>query len=182
MSPIRNFYHVEIDKIGQGKRRVIRPLERPSSNIFDSTNDQDGLKSPAAKNYMQTSIFGSDCTSNKCHTPRRRRSDDTQNKLFGSDVTDITPRKVLDRMKSNIFMEPDPVTKPYSAKKHGPVHRNPITGEVYDTSIKLNSQISAHVNGTEPVSPLTNNRTPVSPSSPSVHVRTPPGGISSGIF
>ncbi|XP_076312306.1 microtubule-associated protein Jupiter-like isoform X2 [Tachypleus tridentatus] len=152
MSPIRNFYHVEIDKIGQGKRRVIRPLERPSSNIFDSTNDQDGLKSPAAKNYMQTSIFGSDCTSNKCHTPRRRRSDDTQNKLFGSDVTDITPRKVLDRMKSNIFMEPDPVTKPYSAKKH------------------------------EPVSPLTNNRTPVSPSSPSVHVRTPPGGISSGIF
>ncbi|XP_013772065.1 uncharacterized protein LOC106457218, partial [Limulus polyphemus] len=148
MSPIRDFYHVEIDKVGQGKRRVTKPSGRPTSNIFDLTNDQDRLKSPAAKNYIPTSIFGSDCISSKCHTPRRRRSDDTQYKLFGSDVTDTTPRKVLDRMKSNVFMEAGPVTKPYSAKKYGPVHRNPITGEVYDVSMKQNSQINAYVNGT----------------------------------
>lgn len=118
MAPVYDFRHVELDKIGRGKR-VIKPPGGDDSDIF-------GVRSPQAqsgaepstprrvKNYQQSSIFTpseEDLTpttpSSGASTPTRRRmSDNSQERLFGAEDVP-TPRRVVDRMKSNIFSELD---------------------------------------------------------------------------
>ncbi|XP_076345165.1 microtubule-associated protein Jupiter-like isoform X2 [Tachypleus tridentatus] len=164
--------------------KVTKPPGGPSSDIFGSVNGHDEQKSRPLKNRMQSNIFGAGDASGNCFTPQRRSFDaaNTQDKLFGSDVTDTTPKKVVNRMKSNIFTGPEPVIKPYSAKKYGPVRRNPITGEVYDDVSKMNGHTNGHLNGRKLSNSTINNGDPGSPSDHFIRTRIPPGGKSSGIF
>ncbi|XP_013776984.1 microtubule-associated protein Jupiter-like isoform X2 [Limulus polyphemus] len=164
--------------------KVSKPPGGPSSDIFGPANGHDEHQSRPMKNRMQSNIFGAGDASGNGFTPQRRSFDvgDTQDKLFGSDVTDTTPRKVVDRMKSNVFTGPEPVIRSYSAKKYGPVRRNPITGEVYDDVSKMNGHTNGHMNGRELLNSPISNGDPSSPSDQFIRIRNPPGGKSSGIF
>ncbi|XP_022240014.1 microtubule-associated protein Jupiter-like [Limulus polyphemus] len=154
MSSIREFYHVEIDKVGHGKKRITNSPGGPSSDIFGNINDQDEQKPQKRKNhFMYSSFYGAKDDSSNNQAIQRRASWHTQSNVFGNDLTGITtPRKVVDRMKSNVFDGPQPVTKSCSANKY----KSPNT--------------------------IISNGDPVSPAQFSVRVRIPPGGKSSGIF
>ncbi|XP_037506279.1 microtubule-associated protein Jupiter isoform X1 [Rhipicephalus sanguineus] len=187
MAPVYDFRHVELDKIGRGKR-VIKPPGGDDSDIF-------GVRSPQAqssaepstprrvKNYQQSSIFTpseEDLTpttpSSGASTPTRRRmSDNSQERLFGAEDVP-TPRRVVDRMKSNIFSELDSpapqAPAPASASKKF-VSRNPITGDVYH--VKQNGH--GGMNGYS-----SNGSTSPVDSPPNGHVQYAPGGRPSGGF
>ncbi|XP_075544411.1 microtubule-associated protein Jupiter isoform X1 [Dermacentor variabilis] len=191
MAPVYDFRHVELDKIGRGKR-VIKPPGGDDSDIFGVRSPQ--LQSGAepstprrVKNYQQSSIFTpseEDLTpttpSSGASTPTRRRmSDNSQERLFGSEDVP-TPRRVVDRMKSNIFSELDSpapqAPAPASAsKKFGelPLSRNPITGDVYH--VKQNGH--GGMNGYS-----SNGSTSPVDSPPNGHVQYAPGGRPSGGF
>ncbi|XP_037568635.1 microtubule-associated protein Jupiter isoform X2 [Dermacentor silvarum] len=191
MAPVYDFRHVELDKIGRGKR-VIKPPGGDDSDIFGVRSPQ--VQSSAepstprrVKNYQQSSIFTpseEDLTpttpSSGASTPTRRRmSDNSQERLFGSEDVP-TPRRVVDRMKSNIFSELDSpapqAPAPASAsKKFGerPLSRNPITGDVYH--VKQNGH--GGMNGYS-----SNGSTSPVDSPPNGHVQYAPGGRPSGGF
>uniref|UniRef100_A0A1E1WZJ2 Microtubule-associated protein Jupiter n=1 Tax=Amblyomma aureolatum TaxID=187763 RepID=A0A1E1WZJ2_9ACAR len=148
MAPVYDFRHVELDKIGRGKR-VIKPPGGDDSDIFGVRSPQSAAEPSTprkVKNYQQSSIFTPSeddlvptTPSSGASTPTRRRlSDNSQERLFGAEDMP-TPRRVVDRMKSNIFSELDspapPAPAPTSASKKF-VSRNPITGDVY--SVKRN--------------------------------------------
>lgn len=121
MAPVYDFRHVELDKIGRGKR-VIKPPGGDDSDIFGVRSPQP--QQPGAgvepgtprkvKNYQQSSIFTPSeddlvptTPSSGASTPTRRRmSDNSQERLFGAEDLG-TPRRIVDRMKSNIFSELD---------------------------------------------------------------------------
>ncbi|XP_070391239.1 microtubule-associated protein Jupiter isoform X1 [Dermacentor albipictus] len=187
MAPVYDFRHVELDKIGRGKR-VIKPPGGDDSDIFGVRSPQ--LQSGAepstprrVKNYQQSSIFTpseEDLTpttpSSGASTPTRRRmSDNSQERLFGSEDVP-TPRRVVDRMKSNIFSELDSpapqAPAPASASKKF-VSRNPITGDVYH--VKQNGH--GGMNGYS-----SNGSTSPVDSPPNGHVQYAPGGRPSGGF
>ncbi|XP_076336333.1 microtubule-associated protein Jupiter-like isoform X2 [Tachypleus tridentatus] len=156
--------------------RVTKPPGGQSSDIFGTGNECQ--KPRRVKNYMHSSIFEAGDTSTHDNATQGGASGDTQSNMFGSDVVDTTPRKVIDRMKSSVFDGPEQISKPCSAKKYGPVRRNPITGEVYHDTTNVNG----HTIITESPNPVTGSGDPVSPVQPCVRVRNPPGGKSSGIF
>ncbi|XP_013781678.1 microtubule-associated protein Jupiter-like isoform X2 [Limulus polyphemus] len=155
--------------------KVTKPPGGQSSDIFGTGNDNEDHKPRRVKNYMHSSIFEAGDASTNVYTTQGGASEGS---MFGSDVTDTTPRKVVDRMKSNVFDGPGQISKPSSAKKYGPVRRNPITGEVYDDTANVNG----HANRTESPNPVTGSGDPGCPVQPCVRVRNPPGGKSSGIF
>ncbi|XP_064482260.1 microtubule-associated protein Jupiter-like [Ornithodoros turicata] len=105
MAPVYDFRHVELDKVGRGKRMVKAP---ESSDIFGIRSPELGPSSCTprkVKNYQQSSVF----TGNGETTPARRRlsSDNSQERLFGGTsgggTPQDTPKRIVDRMKSNIF-------------------------------------------------------------------------------
>ncbi|KAM7291397.1 microtubule-associated protein Jupiter isoform X1 [Ixodes scapularis] len=181
MAPVYDFRHVELDKIGRGKR-VIKPPGGEDSDIFGVRSPQPSspgdlsLQTPRkVKNYQQSSIFTPSeddlptTPSSGASTPTRRRlSDNSQERLFGAEDVG-TPRRIVDRMKSNIFSEVDspapqaPV--PASASKKF-VSRNPITGDVYN--VKQNGH--GGMNGYS-----SNGSTSPLDSPPNGHVQYPSG-------
>ncbi|XP_029826311.1 microtubule-associated protein Jupiter isoform X3 [Ixodes scapularis] len=167
MAPVYDFRHVELDKIGRGKR-VIKPPGGEDSDIFGVRSPQPSspgdlsLQTPRkVKNYQQSSIFTPSeddlptTPSSGASTPTRRRlSDNSQERLFGAEDVG-TPRRIVDRMKSNIFSEVD-----------SPAPQAPVPASA---SKKFDGYSS---NGS--TSPLD--------SPPNGHVQYPSGGRPSGIF
>ncbi|XP_076343702.1 microtubule-associated protein Jupiter-like isoform X1 [Tachypleus tridentatus] len=103
MSPVRDFYHVEIDKIGQGKR-VRRPPGGESSDIFGTSKNVDGEFSRAVNHVMQPNKLRQDDVDTFPQQSLRSHPDtDSQNRLFGPPEQTNLSRKVVDRLKSNIF-------------------------------------------------------------------------------
>lgn len=190
MAPVYDFRHVELDKIGRGKR-VIKPPGGDDSDIFGVRSPQP--QQPGAgvepgtprkvKNYQQSSIFTPSeddlvptTPSSGASTPTRRRmSDNSQERLFGAEDMG-TPRRIVDRMKSNIFSELDSpapqAPAPASASKKF-VSRNPITGDVYN--VKQNGH--GGMNGYS-----SNGSTSPLDSPPNGHAQYAPGGRPSGGF
>ena len=138
-------------------------------------------------------------TMSECSTPpssasssrRGSRQEDTKNRLFGPEV-ESPRRRVVDRMKSNIFSENGTASLQRSAsvKKYDHViRRNPITGEVYDEVDRTNGQSNGLSNGHNGKGNGINGMNGINgingsaslPSTP-VRVRQPPGGKCSGIF
>ncbi|XP_013781685.1 jupiter microtubule associated homolog 2-like isoform X3 [Limulus polyphemus] len=130
--------------------KVTKPPGGQSSDIFGTGNDNEDHKPRRVKNYMHSSIFEAGDASTNVYTTQGGASEGS---MFGSDVTDTTPRKVVDRMKSNVFDGPGQISKPSSAKKY-----------------------------VESPNPVTGSGDPGCPVQPCVRVRNPPGGKSSGIF
>ncbi|KAI7685825.1 hypothetical protein SSS_00225 [Sarcoptes scabiei] len=97
--------------------------------------------------------YESDTSSTPSSTTSSRRGSlqDTKNRLFGPENGCESPRRrVVDRMKSNIFAEPEqsPVVRSPSTKKYEHViRRNPITGEVLDQTPPSPQSANGGVNG-----------------------------------
>lgn len=207
MPSVYDYRHVELDKIGRGKR-VLQAPGGNSSNIFGNTNgvngngvnESDSHSIDGSLSLPTTPINGSNGTNgstnghfgfdSECSTPtssasssrRGSRQEDTKNRLFGQEL-ESPRRRVVDRMKSNIFSEQDgsgSIVRSASVKKYDyVVRRNPITGEVYD---QQNGGMNGHngsVNGK--TNGVSNSGSASLPTTP-VRVRQPPGGKSSGIF
>ncbi|XP_054707476.1 microtubule-associated protein Jupiter-like [Uloborus diversus] len=204
MAPVYDFRHVELDKIGRGKR-IVKPPGGECSDIFGVQNGASPrvelMVTPRkGKNYMQSNIFSPDSPDSGYqnghqHTPSPQKSLDTQNRLFGPDG-DSTPRKVVNRQRSSIFDEDAMDSRPPSVKST-PIRKNminPITG----APITENGMSNGMSNGSTPNGSTPNGSTNgysngisnghSSPESPMngmnghARVRNPPGGRSSGIF
>lgn len=120
-------------------RRVLKPPGGEDSDIF-------GVRSPSTPmaasprrvvKGQQSTIFGygdetdrASGVSSGASTPRRKMSTSSQERLFGSEDFS-TPRRAVDRMKSNVFegQRSAPATPVAVNKKY--ISRNPITGDVY---------------------------------------------------
>ncbi|EEC12423.1 conserved hypothetical protein, partial [Ixodes scapularis] len=173
-------------------RRVIKPPGGEDSDIFGVRSPQPSspgdlsLQTPRkVKNYQQSSIFTPSeddlptTPSSGASTPTRRRlSDNSQERLFGAEDVG-TPRRIVDRMKSNIFSEVDspapqaPV--PASASKKFGKGRALLRWDVYHLPAQQLKTRKCHgysSNGS--TSPLD--------SPPNGHVQYPSGGRPSGIF
>jgi hypothetical protein len=187
--------------------RVLQAPGGNSSNIFGNTNgvngngvnESDSHSIDGSLSLPTTPINGSNGSTNghfgfdsECSTPtssasssrRGSRQEDTKNRLFGQEL-ESPRRRVVDRMKSNIFSEQDgsgSIVRSASVKKYDyVVRRNPITGEVYD---QQNGGMNGH-NGNGSINGKTNgvsNSGSASLPTTPVRVRQPPGGKSSGIF
>lgn len=197
MAPVYDFRHVELDKIGRGKR-IVHPPGGECSDIFGTDGSspmQEQMITPRkAKNYMQSNIFSPDSPdSMNGHSPNTpSKMLDTQDRLFGPSGDEDTPRRIVNRQRSSIF-EDEVDSRPKST----PVRRtqiNPITGAAIIENGTSNGSTNGHLNGSINGSPngingygngYVNGHT--SPESPmngnnSFRVRNPPGGKSSGIF
>ncbi|KAH9404597.1 hypothetical protein TYRP_000423 [Tyrophagus putrescentiae] len=210
MPSVYDFRHVELDKVGRGKKIVQRVIKAPgggSSNIFgpeggkqqsngngscSETESVDGSvlscpSTPVHNGNGNGSAFGyeSDTSSTPSSAASSRRGSlaETKNRVFGlaeAAPTESPRRRVVDRMKSNIFAEPEPapiVRTPSVKKYEHVVNRNPITGEVLDKAVAPPANGTANGNGT--VNGV--NGSASMPNTP-VRVRQPPGGKSSNIF
>ncbi|XP_013785675.1 microtubule-associated protein Jupiter-like [Limulus polyphemus] len=185
MSFVRDFYHVEIDRIGQGKR-VLKPPGGANSNIFNTSNDNDqhySLSPRRVKNHMQSSIFSQDddITNTPLSQQRRQNQDsDSQNRLFGPPEENSSPRKVIDRLKSNIFSDNEPITQSPNSRKYGPTRRNPLTGEEEtEDDVKANGQNNEI--GVDSENRYSDMKS-ATPEKLKARTKIPPGGVSSGIF
>jgi len=219
MPSVYDYRHVELDKVGRGKRIIQAPGgTATANNIFQATSngvngsegsDLNSIDSGSLSSLPSTPVNGVNGsngstnghffgdTMSECSTPpssasssrRGSRQEDTKNRLFGQEV-ESPRRRVVDRMKSNIFTENNVnvigvkggnggLVRSASVKKYDfVVRRNPITGEVYDetnnTKTNGHNGINGRVNGV-------NNGSASLPTTP-VRVRQPPGGKCSGIF
>lgn len=165
MPSVYEYHHVELDKVGKGKR-VLKPPGGESSNIFGGespSTPSNGFTSPGSRGTPDSSS--------------------TRNRLFGDEATSPesengSPRRrvSIDRMKSNIFAsggdQVDSSPKSGSAKKL--VRRNPITGEILDEEKATNGHTNGNSNG--------HIEEKITPTQVAGRVRKPPGGESSGIF
>lgn len=153
-------------------------LSCPSTPVHNGSNNLNGSSTQFG--------YESDTSSTPSSTTSSRRGSlqDTKNRLFGqAEGVESPRRRVVDRMKSNIFAEPEQasVARTPSVKKYEHViRRNPITGEILDEQPANGSTNGSNglatngtVNGT--------NGTASMPNTP-VRVRQPPGGKTSNIF
>jgi hypothetical protein len=187
---------------GNGVNAIIleTPLPTNIANIANIANGTNGTAGANGVNGANGSTNGhcgaATDTESICSTPssasssrRGSRQEDTKNRLFGPEI-ESPRRRVVDRMKSNIFSEQETggtgtgagIVRSASVKRYDYViRRNPITGEVYDEpNAKLNGcngngTVHGNSNG---VSNLGSASLPTTP----VRIRQPPGGKSSGIF
>ncbi|XP_027197407.1 uncharacterized protein LOC113791781 isoform X1 [Dermatophagoides pteronyssinus] len=220
MPSIYDFRHVELDKVGRGKR-IIKAPGGGENNIFGQSGDNQPMNgngkangngsisetesvdgsviscpsTPVHNGNGNGSQFGyeSDTSSTISSTTSSRRGSlqDTKNRLFGQPEGLESPRRrVVDRMKSNIFAEPEPapVVRSPSVKKYEHViRRNPITGEVLEEQQQQlqHQQPTSNGNGNATVnmngSMNGSNGSASMPNTP-VRVRQPPGGKTSNIF
>ena len=111
MPSVYDYRHIELDRVGTGKKRIIKPPGGEASDIF-------GRKLPASPNGSIVSTSppsspgSSSAASSAPSTPRRGslRMEDTKNRLFGPAVT--PSRKIKDHMKSSIFSSEDTADSP----------------------------------------------------------------------
>jgi hypothetical protein len=207
MPSVYDFRHVELDKVGRGKR-VIQAPGGSASNIFgpngNAVNGSEGsdlnsIDSGSLSSLPSTPVNGINGSNgnighffgdamSECSTPpssasssrRGSRQEDTKNRLFGPEV-ESPRRRVVDRMKSNIFSENNTngtngtvLQRSASVKKYDfVIRRNPITGEVYDEpNPKMNGHNTNGINGK--VNGVNNSGSASLPTTP-VRVRQPPG-------
>ncbi|GFU10682.1 hypothetical protein NPIL_588232 [Nephila pilipes] len=197
MAPVYDFRHVELDKIGRGKR-IVKPPGGECSDIFSPNHSGDQVTPRKTKNYMQSTIFSPESPQNG-HSPSPgtpAKLLDTQNRLFGSDSEELTPRRVVNRQRSSIFDEDVTDSKPH---KTTPAARrpviNPITGAPFlengggtPNGTSNGGTPNGSSNGGTPTNGYSNgysngHSSPESPMNGEVRrYRNPPGGKSSGIF
>jgi len=152
-------------------RRVTKPPGGEDSDIFGvrgvTPSNADFFQSPRkVKNYQQSTIFAgasddepsTPSSGSGASTPTRRRlsTNSSQERLFGADIDYNTPKRVIDRMKSNIFTDsPDsgvPAVPVSASKKF--ISRNPITGDVYQVGPMRKNSISDGYSSNGSTSPV----------------------------
>ncbi|KAK7873447.1 hypothetical protein R5R35_000227 [Gryllus longicercus] len=137
------YRHIELDNVGYGKKRVLKPPGGGTSDIFGAPDPVQN--SPRrVRNNMQSSVFGPPPTNGEI-TPRSKMGCDSYNRLFGP--ADSRPQSATkNRLKSSIILSNDADSSPpkdnnsnspikeisavdgVSTKASMP-RRNPVTGD-----------------------------------------------------
>ncbi|XP_036147270.1 microtubule-associated protein Jupiter isoform X4 [Monomorium pharaonis] len=106
MATYATYRHVELDNVGYGKKRVLKPPGGGSSDIFGAAPEETSPRRIKAHNQSQlgSALFG-DTTDNvnAAVSPRNNKpGNDSYNRLFGPpDVPPTTPN-ARNHMRSNI--------------------------------------------------------------------------------
>lgn len=98
MPSVYDYRHIELDRVGSGKKRIIKPPTGESSDIF-------GRKLPVSPNgSIISSASSSPSPASSVSSISRRssfKSEDTKARLFGP--AENSNRRIKNHMKSNIF-------------------------------------------------------------------------------
>lgn len=107
-----DYRHIELDRVGTGKKRIVKPPGGKSSDIFGRPISPSPRTPNGTIIGSPPSSPGSSTPSSAPSTPRRGslRMEDTKNRLFGPAVT--PSRKIKDHMKSSIFSGDDTPDSP----------------------------------------------------------------------
>ncbi|KAI4487846.1 hypothetical protein M0802_011734 [Mischocyttarus mexicanus] len=123
MATYAAYRHVELDNVGYGKKRVLKPPGGGSSDIFGSTQDETSPRRVKNHNQSQlgSALFGDnpDCMTignmdnNGGETPRSGKpGNDSYNRLFGPPDAPLATPNAKNYMRSNIPLNGDDTTSP----------------------------------------------------------------------
>ncbi|XP_015513620.1 microtubule-associated protein Jupiter isoform X1 [Neodiprion pinetum] len=127
MATYAAYRHIELDNVGYGKKRVLKPPGGGSSDIFGGAPEETSPRRIKNHNHSQlgSTMFGENSTHGS-DTPRAKPGNDSYKRLFGPPDAPTTPSS-KNHMRSNI----------------------PLSGEksVPETSSQSNTSINGSSNG-----------------------------------
>nr|XP_014289526.1 microtubule-associated protein Jupiter isoform X2 [Halyomorpha halys] len=184
MATYAAYRHIELDKVGYGKKRVLKPPGGGSSDIFGTSggsNETGGTPARRVKNHQQSNLFLSD---EPQMTPSRNQNGkDTYSRLFGA-LPPTTPASTCkNRMKSNILLS-DEVNDNKNEQKDDA--QSEASNDCTDGTHNGQNGHSEEIANANPVmngnaAPIVNGNTQPAPA-PAQRQRVPPGGFSSGLW
>ncbi|XP_043519921.1 microtubule-associated protein Jupiter [Frieseomelitta varia] len=107
MATYATYRHVELDNVGYGKKRVLKPPGGGSSDIFGAGPDETSPRRVKNHNQSQlgSALFGdTPNNSNSNETPRNKPGNDSYNRLFGPPDAPPTIPNAKNYMRSNISL------------------------------------------------------------------------------
>ncbi|XP_026670154.1 microtubule-associated protein Jupiter-like isoform X5 [Ceratina calcarata] len=118
MATYATYRHVELDNVGYGKKRVLKPPGGGSSDIFGAAPDETSPR--RVKNHQQSqlgsTLFGETANSNSSNeTPRNKPGNDSYNRLFGPPDAPPTTPNAKYHMRSNISLSGDSTSSSVSS-------------------------------------------------------------------
>ncbi|XP_034941140.1 microtubule-associated protein Jupiter isoform X4 [Chelonus insularis] len=207
MATYAAYRHVELDNVGYGKKRVLKPPGGGSSDIFGSGEETSPRR---VKNHNSSQLgsalygdSGSSTGSTSPETPRANKpGNDSYKRLFGP--PDPAPQNTKNHMRSNISLCGDDIDSVNGSISHvnkndesngthingttafngnaiinDNTDRNPVTGITPD---QQNNSSSHNGSSSSSINGDSKSTTDSSPSSTKPRTRVPPGGYSSGLW
>ncbi|XP_053979469.1 microtubule-associated protein Jupiter isoform X4 [Hylaeus anthracinus] len=107
MATYATYRHVELDNVGYGKKRVLKPPGGGSSDIFGAGPDETSPRRVKNHNQSQlgSALFGDAPNSNNGNeTPRNKPGNDSYKRLFGPPDAPPTTPNAKNHMRSNISL------------------------------------------------------------------------------
>ncbi|XP_076629822.1 microtubule-associated protein Jupiter isoform X5 [Colletes latitarsis] len=107
MATYATYRHVELDNVGYGKKRVLKPPGGGSSDIFGAAPDETSPRRVKNHNQSQlgSALFGDGPNSNNGNeTPRNKPGNDSYKRLFGPPDAPPTTPNAKNHMRSNISL------------------------------------------------------------------------------
>ncbi|XP_017796911.1 PREDICTED: microtubule-associated protein Jupiter isoform X4 [Habropoda laboriosa] len=108
MATYATYRHVELDNVGYGKKRVLKPPGGGSSDIFGAAPEETSPRRVKNHNQSQlgSALFGEtpNSNSNSNETPRNKPGNDSYNRLFGPPDAPPTTPNAKNHMRSNISL------------------------------------------------------------------------------
>ncbi|XP_015439912.1 PREDICTED: microtubule-associated protein Jupiter isoform X4 [Dufourea novaeangliae] len=107
MATYATYRHVELDNVGYGKKRVLKPPGGGSSDIFGAGPEETSPRRVKNHNQSQlgSALFGDGPNSNE--TPRNKPGNDSYKRLFGPPDAPPTTPNAKNHMRSNISLSGD---------------------------------------------------------------------------
>ncbi|XP_073977362.1 microtubule-associated protein Jupiter-like isoform X2 [Rhodnius prolixus] len=192
MATYAAYRHIELDKVGYGKKRVLKPPGGGSSDIFGTTGGSQETNFRRVKNHLASNVFLSDeptapsmtngggqsiaaapTTAAAAATPAKQNSgNDSFCRLFGPPSPPKSAVKPKNKLQSNILptTEPDQRVVTNGNSEH-------INGD--NTDGGHNNVETAMMNGNSQQPIVNGNRTN---GTNNPRARVPPGGFSSGLW
>ncbi|XP_076766257.1 microtubule-associated protein Jupiter isoform X1 [Xylocopa sonorina] len=115
MATYATYRHVELDNVGYGKKRVLKPPGGGSSDIFGAAPEETSPRRVKNHNQSQlgSALFGD--TPNSNETPRNKPGNDSYNRLFGPPDAPPTTPNAKNHMRSNISLSGDSTSSTVSS-------------------------------------------------------------------
>ncbi|XP_015513628.1 microtubule-associated protein Jupiter isoform X4 [Neodiprion pinetum] len=204
MATYAAYRHIELDNVGYGKKRVLKPPGGGSSDIFGGAPEETSPRRIKNHNHSQlgSTMFGENSTHGS-DTPRAKPGNDSYKRLFGPPDAPTTPSS-KNHMRSNIPLSGEKSVPETSSQSNTSINGssngniygngndaynsetdgNPVTGTGYTGNTENNSapvqngngNVSEKVNGSS-----TGSASPPAPAG-QPRTRVPPGGYSSGLW
>ncbi|XP_033324154.1 microtubule-associated protein Jupiter isoform X5 [Megalopta genalis] len=110
MATYATYRHVELDNVGYGKKRVLKPPGGGSSDIFGAAPEETSPRRVKNHNQSQlgSALFGDGPNKNSSNdTPRNKPGNDSYKRLFGPPDAPSTTPNAKNHMRSNISLSGD---------------------------------------------------------------------------